>query len=176
MTLKIIFIINRQINCPSFKCFSKGMKDKKCFSSIEEYSNGEIKSTIYLSQCKKEEKCTQTSWDPSIGICSTYFFKSFWGETCKSDADCYSQACDSHNYCQDKKINEKCSNDKQCCKECACIFDPLNGESENDKICREIVKLGDKCIFDETDKYGLHSNCPIFSVCSNFISTPDAYA
>ena len=59
-----------------------------------------------------------------------------WGETCKSDADCYSQACDSHNYCQDKKINENCSNDKQCCKECVYIFDPLNGESDNDKTCR----------------------------------------
>ena len=61
LTLKNIFIINRQINCPLFKCSSKGMKDKKCFSSIEEYSDGEIKSTIYLSQCKKEEKCTQIS-------------------------------------------------------------------------------------------------------------------
>lgn len=174
LTLKNIFIINRQINCPSFKCSSKGMKDKKCFSSIEEYSDGEVKSTIYLSQCKKEEKCTQTSWDPSIGICSSNIRKSFGGETCKSDADCYSQACDSHNFCQDKKINEKCSNDKQCCKECVCIFDPLNGESENDKTCRALVKLGDKCILDETDKSGLHSNCPIFSVCSNFLSTPDA--
>ena len=76
LTLKNIFIINRQINCPSFKCSSKGMKDKKCFSSIEEYSDGEIKSTIYLSQCKKEEKCTQTSWDPSIGICSPNIRKS----------------------------------------------------------------------------------------------------
>ena len=92
----------------------------------------------------------------------------------KSDADFYSQACDSHNYYQDKKINEKNSNDKQCCKECVCIFDILNGESENDKTCRAIFKLGDKCILDETDKSGLHSNCPIFSVCSNFLSTPDA--
>jgi len=33
-----------------------------------------------------------------------------------------------------------------------CIFDPLNRESENDKTCRALVKLGDKCIFDETDK------------------------
>ena len=66
LTLKNIFIINRQINCPSFKCSSKGTKDKKCFSSIEEYYDGEIKSTIYLSKCKKEEKYTQTSWDPSI--------------------------------------------------------------------------------------------------------------
>ena len=55
LTLKIIFINNRQINCPSFKYSSKGMKDKKCFSSIEEYSDGEIKSTIYLSQCKKKK-------------------------------------------------------------------------------------------------------------------------
>lgn len=31
-------------------------------------------------------------------------------EKCQSDADCYSQACDSHNFCQDKKVNEKCSN------------------------------------------------------------------
>ena len=98
------------------------MKDKKCFSSIEEYSDGEIKSTVYLSQFKKEEKCTQASWDPSIEICLTNIRKSFWEETCKSDEDCYSQIWDSHNYCQDKKINEKCSNDKQCCKECAFVY------------------------------------------------------
>ena len=79
LTLKSFFIINRQINCPSFKCSIKGMKDKKCFSSIEEYSDGEIKSTIYLSQSRKDEKCTQTSWDPSIGICSPSIGKSFGG-------------------------------------------------------------------------------------------------
>lgn len=28
--------------------------------------------------------------------------------------------------------------------------------------------------FDETEKSGLYSNCPIFSVCSNNLSTPDA--
>ena len=53
-------------------------------------------------------------------------------------------------------------------------YDPLNGESENDKTCRILFKLGDKCILDETDKSGLHNNCQIFSVCSNFLSTPDA--
>ena len=80
LTLKSFFIINRQINCPSFKCSIKGMKDKKCFSSIEEYSDGEIKSTVYLSQFKKEEKCTQASWDPSIRICSTNIRKSLGGK------------------------------------------------------------------------------------------------
>ena len=79
LTLKGISIINRQINCPSFKCSSKGMKDKKCFPSIKEYSDGEIKFT-YLSKCKKDEKCTQTTWDPSIGIYSTLIRKSFGGK------------------------------------------------------------------------------------------------
>ena len=170
----IINIFSRQINCPMFKCSMKGMTDNKCFSSIEEYNDGELKSTIYLSKCKNEEKCSQTSWDPSIGICSNNIRKSFGGEKCQSDADCYSQACDSHNFCQDKKVNEKCSNDKQCCKECVCIFDPTNGETANEKICRPLVKLGDKCILDESDKSGLHSNCPIFSVCTNFDSIPEA--
>ena len=168
------YIFSHHISCPHFKCSMKGMTDKKCFSSIEEYINGELKSTIYLSQCSKDEKCTQTSWDPSIGICSSNIRKSFGGEKCQSDADCYSQACDSHRFCQDKKINEKCSSDKQCCKECVCIHDPSIGETANDKTCRALVKLGDKCILDESDKSGLHSNCPIFSVCSNFVSTPDA--
>lgn len=170
----IYYIFFRQINCPIFKCSMKGMTDNKCFSSIEEYTDGETKSTIYLSQCSKDEKCSQISWDPTIGICSNNIRKSFGGEKCQSDADCYSQACDSHNFCQDKKINEKCSNDRQCCKECVCIFDPTNGETANEKTCRPLVKLGDKCILDETDKSGLHSNCPIFSVCTNFFSNPDA--
>ena len=138
------------------------MTDNKCFSTIEEYIDGEAKTTIYLSQCSKSEKCSQTSWDPSIGICSHNIRKSFGGEKCQSDADCYSQACDSHNFCQDKKVNEKCTNDKQCCKECVCIFDPSNGETSSDKTCRSLVNLGDKCILDETDKSGFHSKCQIF--------------
>jgi len=150
------------------------MTDKKCFSSLEEYTEGSAKTTIYLSQCSKNEKCSRTSWDSTIGICSKNIRKSFGGESCQSDADCYSQACDSHNFCQDKKVNEKCTDDKQCCKECVCIFDPSNGETENDKTCRPLVKLGDKCILDESDKSGLHSNCPIFSVCSNSFSDPQA--
>ena len=170
----IFYIFCDQIDCPIFKCSMKGMTDNKCFSSIEEYIDGEQKTTIYLNQCSKNEKCSQTSWDPSIGICSDNIRKSFGGEKCQSDADCYSQACDSHNFCQDKKVNEKCSNDKQCCKECVCIFDPSIGETSKDKTCRALVKLGDKCILDETEKSGLHSNCPIFSVCSNNLSTPDA--
>ena len=163
-----------QKECPLFKCSSKSMKDDKCYSSTEEYIDGKLHSTIYLSQCSKNEKCTKTSWDSSIGICTSNIRKSFGGETCESNADCYSQACGSRNYCQDKKINEKCSDDKQCCKECVCIFDPTIGETPNDKTCRPLVKLGEKCILDETDKRGLHSNCPIFSVCSNFESFPEA--
>ena len=170
----IFYIISPKINCPTFKCSIKGMTDEKCFSSIEEYIGGEIKTTIYLSQCSKDQKCSKTTWDPTIGVCSKNIRKSFGGEKCQSDADCYSQVCDSHNICQDKKINEKCSNDMQCCKNCVCIFDPSLGETINDKTCRTLVKLGDKCILDETDKSGLHSNCPIFSVCTNFFSTPDA--
>lgn len=168
------YAFSYRISCPVFKCSMRGMTDNKCFSSIEDYFDGELKTLNYLSQCSQKEKCSQTSWDPSIGICTNNIRKSFGGEKCQSDADCYSQLCDSHNYCQDKKINEKCSNDKQCCKECVCIFDPSIGETANDKTCRALVKLGEKCILDETDKSGLHSNCPIFSVCSNYDSTPDA--
>ena len=171
---KIIDVFTTKINCPRFKCSIKGMTDEKCFSSIEEYIDGETKTTIYLSKCSKNKKCSQTTWDPTIGVCLNNIRKSFGGEKCQSDADCFSQACDSHNYCQDKKINEQCSNDMQCCKECVCIFDPSLGETINDKTCRALVKLGDKCILDETDKSGLHSNCPIFSICTNFLSTPDS--
>ena len=172
--INIYYKFSRQINCPQYKCSMRGMTDNKCFSSIEEFLDGEMKTTIYLSKCSKEEKCSQTSWDPTIVNWSGNIRKSFGGEKCQSDADCYSQACDSHNFCQDKKVNEKCSNDKQCCKECVCIFDPTKGETSNEKICRPLVKLGEKCILDESDSSGLHSNCPIFSVCSNFLSTPDA--
>ena len=160
--------------CPLFKCSSKGMKDNKCFSSAEEYIDGKMHTTIYLSQCSKNQKCTKVSWDPSIGTCTSNIRKSFGGESCESNADCFSQACGSHNICQDKKINERCSDDKQCCKECVCIFDPMKGETKNDKTCRPLVKLGEKCIMDESDIMGLHSNCPVFSVCSNFNSDPKA--
>jgi hypothetical protein len=50
----------------------------------------------------------------------------------------------------------------------------MKGETKNDKTCRPLVKLGQKCILDESDITGLHSNCPIFSVCSNFNSLPEA--
>jgi len=166
--------ISTQTECPLFKCSSKSMKDNKCFSSDEEYIDGKIQTTIYLSQCPKNEKCSKVSWDLSIGTCTPNIRKAFGGESCESNADCYSQKCGSHNVCQDKKVSERCSDDKQCCKECACIFDPMIGETPNDKTCRPLVKLGEKCILDESDITGLHSNCPVFSVCSNYESTPEA--
>ena len=150
------------------------MKDDKCYSRAEEYLDGKMQTTIYLSQCSNNQKCSKVSWDTSIGICTTNIRKAFGGESCESNADCFSQACGSHNFCQDKKINEKCSDDKQCCKECVCIFDPTIGETSNDKTCRPLVQLGEPCILDESDIMGLHSNCPIFSVCSNSESTPEA--
>ena len=177
VTAIFILLFNKktlQTECPLFKCSSKGMKDNKCFSSNEEYIDGKIQTTIYLSQCPKEQKCSKVSWDPSIGTCTPNIRKAFGGESCESNSDCYSQRCGFHNICQDKKLNEKCSDDKQCCKECVCIFDPMIGETPNDKTCRSLVKLGEKCILDENDITGLHSNCPIFSVCSNFESFPDA--
>ena len=167
-------LINSQTECPIFKCSSHIMKDDKCFASAEEYIEGKMQTTIYLSQCAQNQKCSKVSWDTTIGTCTSNIRKAFGGETCESNADCFSQACSSHKFCQDKKINERCSDDKQCCKECVCIFDPTIGETPNDKTCRPLVKLGESCILDETDMMGLHSNCPIFSVCSNFYSTPDA--
>ena len=172
--ISLLYIISSQTDCPVFKCSTQGMKDDKCFSSAEEYIDGKIQKTVYLSQCSKDKKCSKVSWDPTIGTCTSNIRKSFGGETCESSADCFSQDCGSHNICQDKKLNERCSDDKQCCKECVCIFDPTIGETPNDKTCRPLVKLGEKCILDESDIMGLHSNCPIFSVCSNNDSTPDA--
>ena len=169
---EIYYIFTAQTQCPLFKCSMRGMKDDKCYSSAEEYIEGKIQPIIYLSQCSKDQKCSQVSWDTSIGICTSNIRKGFGGEKCNSNADCFSQSCDSHMVCQDKKINEKCSDDKQCCKECVCIYDPMIGENSNDKTCRPLVKLGEKCILDESDITGLHSNCPIFSVCSNFNSEP----
>ena len=169
-----IYITSFKTDCPVYKCSMNGMKDDKCFSRGDEYIDGKMQTTIYLSQCTNGRKCSKVSWDPSIGVCTTNIRKAFGGEKCQSNADCYSQDCDSHNVCQDKKIDEKCSDDKQCCKECVCIFDPLIGQTPNDKTCRPLVKLGEKCILDESDPMGLHSDCPIFSVCSNFDSKPDA--
>lgn len=66
LLIKNFYSFCDQIDCPIFKCSMKGMTDKKCFSSIEEYIDREQKTTIYLNQCSKNEKCCQTSWDPSI--------------------------------------------------------------------------------------------------------------
>ena len=85
----------------------KGMIDNKCFSSIEEYIDGEQKTTINLNQCSKNEKCSQTSWDPSIDICSDNICKSFSGEKCQSDADCYTQACDHIIFVRIKNVQMK---------------------------------------------------------------------
>lgn len=171
---KHIYIYCQRQNCPLYKCSLNGMTDKKCFSRIIDTFNGEENEIIHLKQCSNKEKCSYTSWDSSIGLCITNIRKSFGGEKCKSDADCYSQFCSSSKHCNNINLNEKCTDDKECSKDAVCIFDSQNDETNNDKTCRSLVKLGENCILDETDKSGLHSNCPIFSVCTNFNSVPDA--
>lgn len=163
-----------QITCPLFKCSSSGMNDNKCLSILQETIMGDTKIIYNLSQCKNKKKCSLISWDSTIGVCVPNIRKSFGGEKCSSDSDCFSQACNNHKICQNKEINEKCSDDKECSREAVCIFDASNGETLSDRTCRPLVKLGEKCILDEADISGFHSNCPAFSVCSNPFSTPDA--
>lgn len=165
---------SRDITCPTYKCSVQEMTDSKCLSVLHETLTSKNKVIYNLSSCGKSKKCSLLSWDNSIGLCVPNIRKSFGGEKCSSDLDCFSQACNDHNICQNKELNEKCFDDKECSKEAVCIYDSSNGETPSDKTCRHLVKIGENCILDESDISGFHSNCQVFAVCSNPFSSIDA--